>query len=132
MNQIIIVGNLGGDPEIRNLEGGTTVGNLTVAVTEKFKNKSGETIETTEWFRVIVWNRLAEFVGKFSKKGCKVLVIGKIKTRSYEKDGTKHSVTELHAERIEQLTWPKEGAGEEVRSFTPAEMQPSAGDDLPF
>lgn len=129
MNQINIMGNVGNDPEIKSFEGGNTVANLNVAVSEKFKNKAGETVESTEWFRIVAWNRLAEFIQKHTKKGNKIFVTGKIKSRKYEKDGIERTITELHAERIEQLTW-NDGPKNAPEHPEPVAAQP--GDDLPF
>jgi len=131
MNQIIIVGNLGNDPEIKHFEGDNMVANFNVAVAERYK-KGTEVVETTEWFRCVAWNKTAKFIETHTRKGNKVLITGKMKSREYEKDGVKRYITEIHVDRIDQLTWP-EKTEEFARQSSPSPTSiPQGGDDLPF
>ena len=103
INKMIIVGRVGKQPETIKFENGS-VTKITVAVSEKYKNKSGEAVESTEWFNVVTRNKLAEIVDKYVTKGILIYIEGKIKTRSYEKDGQKHYVTEVVADTMQMLS----------------------------
>ena len=110
LNLAQIIGRLGKDPEVKYTGGGKAVANFTVAVSESWKEKdSGERKQSTEWFSVVMFGRQAEVAGEFMKKGSLVYLAGKIKTRSWEKDGQKHYKTELHADAMQFLD--KRGAG---------------------
>ena len=112
MQQIIFTGNLGKDPEVKEFENGGSVANFTVGVTERgYKTKDGKEIpDHTEWFNCVAKNGLAKIVKQFLKKGNKVLVVGKMKTREYEKDGQKKYITEVIADNLELLTPKVEGS----------------------
>ena len=102
MNRAIIVGNLGGDPEVRYTPSGTAVANFTVATTERYTKKDGEKQEQTEWHRIVAWGKLAEICGEYLNKGSKVAVAGRIQTREWEdKDGNKRWTTEIIANDVE-------------------------------
>lgn len=105
LNQAQIIGHLGKDPEVRYLPNGNAVANFSLATTEKWKDKtSGEAKEQTEWHRVTVFDKLAEIVGQYLKKGSLVYICGKIKTRKYtDKDGTEKYTTEIHANEMKML-----------------------------
>jgi single-strand DNA-binding protein len=104
VNKVIIVGNLGADPETRYMPNGDAVTNIRVATTDKYKDKtSGETRESTEWHTVSFFGRLAEIAGEYLKKGAQVYIEGRLKTRSWEKDGQKHYATGIVAERLQML-----------------------------
>ena len=90
VNKVIIVGNLGADPETRYMPSGDAVTNIRVATTDRYKDKaSGEMKETTEWHRIAFFGRLAEIAGEYLKKGSQVYIEGRLKTRQWEKDGQK-------------------------------------------
>ena len=112
MQQIIFTGNLGKDPEVKDFENGGSVANFTVGVTERgYKTKDGKEIpDHTEWFNCIAKNGLSKIVKQFLKKGNKVLVVGKMKTREYEKEGQKKYLTEVIVENLELLTPKGEGS----------------------
>ena len=96
MNKVILTGNLGADPEVRYTQSGIPVATFSVATTERWKDKDGNKQESTEWHRVVVWNRLAEIAGEFLFKGSKVLVEGKMVTRKWQdQGGTDHYTTEV-------------------------------------
>ena len=123
MQQIILTGNLGKDPEVKEFENGGSVANFTVGVTERgYKTKDGKEIpDHTEWFNCVAKNGLAKIVKQFLKKGNKVLVVGKMKTREYEKDGQKKYITEVLADNLELLT-PKGEGGSTTQSI---QLQPN-------
>lgn len=104
VNLVILIGNLGRDPETRYLPSGGAVTNVTIATSESWKDKaSGQMQERTEWNKVVFFNRLAEIAGEFLKKGSKVYIEGSLRTRSYDKDGQKHYITEIVANEMQML-----------------------------
>ena len=121
VNKVILVGNLGRDPEMRYLPSGEAVVNLSVATTDKFKDKSGAMQEATEWHRVSFFGRTAEVCGQYLKKGSQVYIEGSIRTRKYtDKDGVEKYATEIRGDRM-QMLGGKSGGGM-------ADMD----DDIPF
>ncbi len=97
VNKVILIGNLGADPEINHTPNGTKVARIRIATTESYKDKNGEWKEETEWHNVVLWQYLADNTEKHLKKGSKVYIEGKLKNRSYEKDGSKKFFTEVLA-----------------------------------
>ena len=87
VNKVILVGNLGKDPEVRYLDNGVAVANFSLATTENYKNKAGERVSQTEWHNIVLWRGLAEVAEKYLKKGASVYVEGKIKTRKHKMKG---------------------------------------------
>ena len=101
---MILVGNLGNDPEVRYMPNGNAVANVSLATSETWKDKStGEQQEKTEWHRVVFFNRLAEIVEQYAKKGTKLYVEGRLQTRSWEQDGVKRYSTEVVANEMQML-----------------------------
>lgn len=112
VNKVILVGNLGRDPEIRYLPSGEPVANITIATSSKYKSKTGELVEETEWHRVTFFGKLAEIVGQYLKKGRPVYVEGRLKTRKYtDKDGVEKYATDIIANEM-QMLGGREGMGE--------------------
>ena len=105
VNKVILVGNLGADPEIRYLPSGDAIANIRLATTDRYKDKaSGEFKEATEWHRVAFFGRLAEIVGEYLKKGSSVYIEGRIRTRKYQaQDGTERYSTEIVADQMQML-----------------------------
>ena len=104
INKVILVGNLGNDPETRYMPSGGAVTNISIATSKGWKDRdSGEQKERTEWHRVVFFNRLAEIAGEYLKKGSKVYVEGELRTRNYDKDGQKHYSTEIVANEMQML-----------------------------
>lgn len=103
LNKVILIGNVGRDPEVKYFDNGNTIANLTVATNERSYTLQNGTVipERTEWHNIVVRRDQAQFVEKYVKKGSSVYVEGKIRTRDYEKDGIKRYVTEIYADRIE-------------------------------
>jgi single-strand DNA-binding protein len=112
VNKVIIVGNLGKDPEVRYMPSGSAICNITVATSRQWKDKtSGERQEETEWHRVALFDRLAEIAGEYLKKGRPVYIEGRLKTRKYtDKDGVERYTTEIIAAEM-QLLGGREGGG---------------------
>ncbi|HEX8517487.1 MAG TPA: single-stranded DNA-binding protein [Bacteroidia bacterium] len=129
VNKVILVGNLGKDPEVRHLEGGASVANFTLATSEYYKDKSGSRIEQTEWHSIVVWRGLADVAEKYLKKGMTVYIEGKIRSRSWDdKEGVKHYKTEIVADALTILSKKEnsQGQGGEDHEL------PKTEDDLPF
>ena len=111
LNKVILIGNLGRDPETRYLPNGDAVANISVATTETWKDKSGEKQEKTEWHRVTLYRRLGEIAGEYLKKGSQVYIEGRIEYREYEKDGVKRYSTDIIASEMKMLG-SRQGGGE--------------------
>ncbi len=104
MNKAILIGNLGRDPEVRYTSNGTAVSNMSIATTERYKDKSGERQEKVEWHQLVAWNRTAEIAGEYLRKESKIAVEGKLQTREWEdKDGNKRTITEVVVSHLEML-----------------------------
>ncbi len=141
VNKIMIIGNLGRDPEVRYSQSGNAVCNLSVAVTEKVKDGDGWK-DATEWFRVVTFGKTAENAGKYLAKGRQVYVEGRLRTQKYkDKDGVEKQSTEVIAYAIQFLGGggeAKKPGGPPSASSTPASNEPPVGDDgfidddLPF
>lgn len=108
VNKVILIGNLGADPEVRQTNGGQAVATLSLATSESFTGRDGQRQERTEWHRVIVWGKLAELAQRYLQKGRKVFVEGRIQTRSWDDGGQKKYATEIVAN---ELTFLDGGAG---------------------
>ncbi len=104
LNQVNLIGRTGGDPEVKYLPNGDAVCNITIATSERWKDKqSGEQKESTEWHRLVFFGKLAEIVGEYVRKGGLIYVQGKLKTRKWEKDGVTHYTTEIHVSEMKML-----------------------------
>ena len=149
VNKVIVLGNLGADPELRYTNSGTAVASFRVATSERWNDKNGESQERTEWHRIVAWDKLGEICGKYLKKGRSVYVEGRLQTRAWEdKEGNKRYTTEIVARTMQMLGGRGgEGAGsgdssgwEATPTTQKAESLPdipvgsgsSADDDLPF
>ena len=111
VNKVILVGNVGGDPETRYMPSGGAVTNLTLATSESWKDKqTGQPQERTEWHRVVFFNRLAEIASEYVRKGSKVYVEGSLRTRQWEQDGVKRYTTEIVASEMQMLDSRQGGA----------------------
>ena len=104
VNKVILVGNLGANPELRYTQGQQAVANLRIATTEKWTDKSGQKQEATEWHRVVVWGRQAEICGQYLTKGRQVYIEGRIRTRQWQdQQGQKRYTTEIVAQNVQML-----------------------------
>jgi single-strand DNA-binding protein len=125
INKVILVGNVGKDPELRHLDNDRTVARFPLATSETYKNKNGEKITNTDWHNIIAWRGLAELAGKYIKKGSQIYVEGKIRNRSWEdKDGNKRYTTEIDADVIQLLGRRPEDGGQQSSpgTFTAPEV----------
>ncbi len=116
VNKVILIGNLGKDPELRYTPAGTAVATFPLATSERYRDKSGQMQEKTEWHNIVVWRNLAEICGKYLSKGRQVYIEGKIRNRSYtDREGNKRYITEIEADQMQML-----GRGEETGGRAPA------------
>ena len=142
VNKVVLIGNLGADPEVRFTPSGVQVVSFTLATSESWNDKNGERQERTEWHRLVLWRILAEIADQFLKKGSKIYVEGKLQTRSWDdQKGQKRYVTEVVVNNIEMLDGASStssaevgDAGEKVENASAMEEvgTPALGDDLPF
>jgi single-strand DNA-binding protein len=142
VNKVILIGNLGADPEVRHLQNGASVANFRIATSETYKDRqTGEKREQTEWHNIVAWRGLAEITERYLRKGSKVYVEGKLRTRQWQdKDGNTRYTTEIHADEMTMLDRPSTGAPvQQAASVAAAQPAPAAGgaqemevDDLPF
>ena len=146
VNKVIILGNLGADPELRYTNSGTAVANFRIATNDRWTDKSGESQERVEWHSIVAWAKLGEICGKYLKKGRPVYIEGRLQTRSWEdQSGNKRYTTEIIAQNMQMLggrgdvaasgtgDWDaaKSGASAEVPEI-PVNANSNADDDLPF
>lgn len=111
VNQVMLLGRLGQDPDVKDV-GNSVVCNFSLATSERYKDKTGEWVERTEWHRINVWGPQAESCGKFLSKGRQACVIGKLQTREYtDKDGNQRKVTEIKANNVTFVGGKEDGAG---------------------
>lgn len=125
INKVILIGNLGADPELRYTGSGTAVCNLRLATSESYKDRDGNMVENTEWHSVVAWSRLAEICGEYLKKGSKVYIEGSLQTRQWEdKDGNTRYTTEVKAREMQMLD--SRGGGDDGGSYEPRSESRSA------
>lgn len=143
VNKVILIGNLGADPEVKYTSSGVAVANFNLATSESWTDKSGERQERTEWHRLVLWRKLAEIAGQYLKKGGKIYVEGKLQTRSWDdQSGQKRYTTEVVVDEMQMLDGRGDGGGAAsgpsgdpgpaaMENYAP---QPAAEeeDDLPF
>jgi single-strand DNA-binding protein len=131
VNKVILIGNLGKEPESKTLDGGNTVTNFSLATSESYKDKKGEKVDKTEWHNIAVWGKLAEVAAKYLKKGSSVYVEGKIQTRTWDdKDGNKRYSTDIIANNFTMLGGKSEGGSSTAQPETASAEGDSS--DLPF
>ena len=152
INKVILIGNVGQDPEIRytgDVNNGTKVATLRVATTERYRDRSGNLQEHTEWHSIVAWRNIADVVEKYVKKGTQVYIEGRLRSRSWDdQNGNKRYVTEIVADTLQLLGRKQDGQGAPQQTYAPAQpsyapvqQQPAAPqniadngpeDDLPF
>jgi len=136
VNKVILIGNLGQDPELKYTPSGAAVTTLSIATNEIWKDNDGNRQERTEWHRVVLWRRQAEIAGEYLKKGSKIYIEGRLQTRSWDdKDGQKRYTTEVIADSLTMLDSKGESSGARSSDAPPPMEAPAAGaeeDDLPF
>lgn len=141
VNKVILVGNVGKDPETRHLDKGVAVTRFSLATTESYTSKTGEKISNTEWHNIVAWRGLAEIIEKYVKKGSQLYIEGRLRTTSYDKDGVKHYTTEIVADQMHMLG-KREGqaegsaqngrADQQLQSVSEPDFNQPEEDDLPF
>jgi single-strand DNA-binding protein len=140
LNKVMLIGNLGKDPEVRYTGSGTAVASFSLATSEKFKNKNGEWEERTEWHNITLWARLAEIAGEYLAKGKTVYIEGRLQTRKWQdRDGKDRYTTEIVGEKMQMLSGKGEGGGKSGAGRTEGQETPpyeepvfSPDDDIPF
>ena len=141
VNKVILLGNVGKDPEVRYLENGTAVANFSLATTENFKNKNGERVSNTEWHNIVAWRGLAEIAEKYVKKGSQLFIEGKITSRSWDdKEGNKRYTTEVVASNFQMLDRKNSNNSDDNQNKAETPMatvdkdinKKEESDDLPF
>ena len=140
INKVIIIGNLGKNPEVRKTQGGTSVASFSVATTEKFSDRSGNKQEKTEWHNIVMWDKMAELAGKYLKKGSSVYLEGKLQTTSWEdkSGGGKKYKTEIVANQMQflggksssQQSTPQDLPSRDINNDMP--QQGGMDEELPF
>lgn len=157
LNKVLLIGNVGKDPEIRHLQGGASVATITLATSERYKDRNGESRELTEWHTIIAWRQLADLAENYIRKGSQIFVEGRIRSRSWDdQNGQKRYVTEIQADSIQLLgkrgdgaasapSQPSYGGGynapaqpqnpqpqQTTPMVNPADLTDDGADDLPF
>jgi single-strand DNA-binding protein len=145
LNKVLLIGRLGQDPKLSYTASGTPVANFTMATDESYTDREGKKVEQTEWHRIVVWSKQAELCANYLSKGRLVMVEGKLQTRNYEKEGQKHYITEIVAQRVQFLDSKQEGTaaapraakgesqGDDQEDMGPAFPSEASGmDDVPF
>ncbi len=145
VNKVILVGHLGQDPEVRHINSGTAVCNLSIATSESWKDKQGNKQERTEWHRCVAWGKLAEICGQYLRKGALVYLEGKLETQKWEKDGETRYTTQVRVEQMRMLGGKGDGQRSQSRrddgagygdsggyGGTSSDYGTPGGDDIPF
>jgi single-strand DNA-binding protein len=137
VNKVILVATVGKDPEVKYMPSGGAVVNLSVATNESWKDKqTGEKKERTEWHKLTFYQRLAEIVGEYVRKGSQLYIEGSLRTRTYEKEGQTHYVTEIIVNEMQMVGGKNGSTGRQEPSGTPATAPAGSGDfqddDIPF
>lgn len=147
VNKVILIGNVGRDPELRYTQSGQAVANFSLATTERFQNRNGEREERTEWHRIVAWGRTAELCAQYLSKGRSTYIEGGLRTREWEdRDGQKRRTTEIHVNNVQFLGSPRGESGgargesapprsSDASDAPPQEPGPGAGegeDEIPF
>ena len=130
LNKVILIGNLGAEPELRYTQSGTAVASFSIATSERWKDAEGKTQESTEWHRIVAWGRLAEICNQYLHKGSRIYLEGKLQTRKWQdRDGSDRYITEVVAREMKMLN--NRSAGENSNGG-PHYEPPSTDDDVPF
>lgn len=140
INRVILIGNLGKDPDVITFDNGVKKATFSLATTESYKNKEGNRVDQTEWHNIVMWRGLADIAERFLHKGSQIYLEGKLKTRSYEQDGIKKYITEIFVDNMTMLGGRRDGS-ENQDAGNNQQSQPAntaendiqvPEDDLPF
>ena len=134
VNKVILIGNLGKDPEVRYLDSGVAVANFSLATTENYRNKEGEKVSQTEWHNVVLWRGLAEIAEKYLKKGSSVYIEGRIRNRKWEdKEGNTRYNNEILADNMTMLGGRSNDSSQDIGfNQNTSKSEDSSENDLPF
>ncbi len=134
INKVILVGNVGRDPEIKSLPSGARLATFSLATNERWKDDNGQWVDRTEWHNIVVWDRLVGVVEQYVHKGKPLYIEGSIKTRSWEQDGQKKYMTEIHVRELKLLGGRGEDRGPRPGNDDPPPEPsfPNDSDDVPF
>jgi single-strand DNA-binding protein len=138
LNRVLLIGNLGKDPEVRFTPGGRAVARFPIATSEVWQDQEGQRQERTEWHNVVVWGKQAETCGQYLSKGRQVFLEGSIRSRQYDdKEGNKRYITEVIAQRVQFLGSRGDGGGQRSAAASPGASEPPPApmgedDDIPF
>lgn len=142
MNRIILIGNLGQDPECKIFASGSSVAQFSLATTKRYKDKQGELKTDTSWHNIVLWGKLAEIAEKYLKKGAKVMIEGEIKYETYQSDGVTKHMTKIIGNNLEMLSAKEGGQKSQAQTTQTTQDQPTQPDepdndfeetdDLPF
>ena len=134
VNKVILIGNLGKDPEVRYLDSGVAVANFSLATTENYRNKEGERVSQTEWHNIVLWRGLAEIAEKYLKKGSSVYIEGRIRNRKWEdKEGNTRYNNEILADNMTMLGGRSNDSSQDIGSNqNTSKSADSSENDLPF
>lgn len=147
INKVILVGNVGKDPDVKHLDSNVSVANFTLATSENYTNKGGEKVTTTEWHNIVCWRALASLAENYIHKGSQIYIEGRLRTRNYDAtDGSKRYITEIYADTIQLLGRKGDGSsqteehkpnsavasGGSSEPSAPYNMEEKEADDLPF
>lgn len=145
VNKVILVGNVGKDPEVRHLDSGVAVANFPLATSESYTAKNGDRVTTTEWHNIVLWRGLADVAEKYVTKGRQLYIEGRIRSRSYDdKDGNKRYITEIYGDVMQMLGSKDSNQGPDSGTSSPSSQEstpevkepdidtPEGDDDLPF
>jgi single-strand DNA-binding protein len=140
INRVILIGNLGKDPDIMTFDNGVKKASFSLATTESYKNKEGNRVDQTEWHNIVLWRGLAEVAERYLNKGSQIYLEGKIRTRSYEQDGIRKYITEIFGDNMTMLGGRRDSSEvpPEIAAQVPEQKSnentdiESPTDDLPF
>lgn len=137
LNKATLIGTVGKDPEVKTLDGGVKVAKFSLATNESYKDKNGQKVEITDWHNLSAWNKLADIIEQYVKKGSHLYIEGRIKNRTYEKNGVKHYYTEIVIDNMIMLGGNKPATdsrqtGREATQQQESEYTQPNNDDLPF
>lgn len=134
LNKVMLIGHLSKDPELKYTPAGAAVASFNLATNESYKDRAGNDVSKTEWHRLVVWNKQAEIAAEYLKKGQQIFVEGKLQTRSWEKDGQKHYMTEIVVFNFQMLGRKNDGGGAESPAHfdEQAPLVQDGGGELPF
>ena len=136
VNKVILIGNVGADPDVKYLEGGVAVARFSLATSEVYNNKNGERVTQTEWHNIVLWRNLAQIAEKYVRKGMMLYIEGRIRTRSWDdQNGVKRYTTEIYGDNFQMLSRKQDNGGKPQDTHMPQAPDLNGGDDsddLPF